>query len=251
MNPRAAFDLAALKAATAETLIGVDEAGRGSLAGPVVAGATCFTRAFYEKSPSMRSRVYADRIDDSKKLTPAQREAILEQLEDWQKAGQAALAWGEASVEEIEHENIVGATRLAMARALEALADQLSSLGKQLTLSQETDLFHASPYSRVKAHTQRPPLVLIDGRPLKPFPYTHTAVVGGDSQSLAIAAASIIAKVTRDRKLHALSNIYPQYGFENHKGYGTSKHRDALSRHGPCAVHRPRFLKKMLCTTNP
>lgn len=250
MNPRVTFDRAALKAAQADVLIGIDEAGRGALAGPVVAGAVSLPAPFY-KSVTTQLGADADAINDSKKLTPRQREAIMVQMEHLQEAGQLALSWGEASVEEIERDNILGATRLAMARALEALGPQPLFRNQHLLLQvQETGLPRGTHRPAASSALPRNALVLIDGRPLKPFPYTHEAIVHGDSQSFAIAAASIVAKVTRDRKLLAIGKTYPQYGFEHHKGYGTATHREAICRHGPSFVHRAGFLQKILKPKN-
>ena len=176
---------------------GVDEAGRGPLAGPVVAAAAILPCGFS-----------APGLDDSKKLTPARREALYQII----TAPRAGVVWSSARVEaeEIDEVNILNATHRAMARAAKGL----------------------------KA---RPDVAIIDGRPVKGFPYEFRAVVKGDSKSLSVAAASIIAKVERDRIMLAYAREFPEYGFERHKGYGTKIHLEALQNHGPCPIHRQSF----------
>ena len=179
-------------------IAGVDEAGRGPLAGPVSAAAVILPPEFEHPY-----------LNDSKQLSERRRECLYEEI----VAGALDLVgWSSAtaSVEEIETNNILQATHLAMRRAVDGLPD-------------------------------RPELVLIDGRPVKGFPYPHLGVVKGDSKSLSIAAASIVAKVERDRLMVAYAEEYPQYGFEQHKGYGTKQHLEALEKHGPCPIHRKTF----------
>ena len=172
---------------------GVDEAGRGPWAGPVSAGAVILNPGDIPEG-----------IDDSKALTEARRDALAVQI----KA--RALAWGIgfASVEEIEDLNILGATGLAMCRAIEAMA---------LT----------------------PVAALVDGNYRFKLPCDVQTVVKGDSLSLSIGAASILAKTARDRLMIDLAAQYPGYGFERHKGYAAPAHIAALERHGPCPAHRP------------
>ncbi|MDH3235187.1 MAG: ribonuclease HII [Alphaproteobacteria bacterium] len=177
---------------------GVDEAGRGPLAGPVVAAAAVIDEARLDTALRLR-------IDDSKKLSAEKRTAILAQL-----AGCARLAVGAASVAEIDNLNILGATMLAMRRAV-------LSLGIL------------------------PDLVLIDGNRMPELPCPARAVVGGDARSLSIAAASIAAKVTRDRIMASLAARHPGFGWERNAGYGTAAHREALVRLGPTAHHRRSF----------
>lgn len=173
---------------------GVDEAGRGPLAGPVVAAAVVF-----EGEPPQG-------LDDSKVLTAARREALFEEI---LSAGHVALAT--ASPAEIDRFNIRGATLRAMARALAALPC-------------------------------RPRLALIDGRDVPPrLGCEGRAIVGGDGAIAAIAAASIVAKVSRDRLMARLDALHPGYGFSEHKGYGTAAHLAALARLGPCPAHRRSF----------
>ena len=184
-------------------IAGVDEAGRGPLAGPVVAAAIVFDRDFLE-AEALRSLAG---IDDSKKLPAARREFFHALLT---ACPHARIGIASASVEEIDSLNILRATHLAMARALGQIAPP-------------------------------PDLALVDGLPVNGLPVPHRAIVGGDAASLSIAAASIVAKVTRDRLMVALAARHPEYGFERHKGYGTKAHLDALRRHGPCPAHRRSF----------
>ena len=186
----------ALRARGFLLVAGVDEAGRGPLAGPVVAAAVILPDGFK-----------LDGLDDSKKVRPVRREKFFTAI-----TGDAGVAWatGEATVTEIDRLNILRATHLAMARAVEALP-------------------------------RRPDHALVDGLPVRGLPVAHTALVGGDGLSLSIAAASIIAKVTRDRFMAVLDDEYPQYGFARHKGYGVREHLEAIRQHGPCPAHRRTF----------
>ena len=176
-------------------MAGVDEAGRGPLAGPVVAAAVIL-------DDTRRIRGLAD----SKVLTPLQRDRLYDQIRE--KA--LCCSVGEASVAEIDTLNILHATMVAMKRAVEGL--------------------------RLK-----PAKVLVDGNRLPPLEVLCEAIVGGDAKIKSISAASIIAKVTRDRMLQQLHDEFPQYGFAAHKGYGTPEHLEALKVHGPCVHHRRFF----------
>jgi ribonuclease HII len=176
-------------------MAGVDEAGRGPLAGPVVAAAVIL-------DDSKRIRGLAD----SKVLTPLQRDRLFDQIRE--KA--LCCAVGEASVAEIDEINIFHATMLAMKRAVEGL--------------------------RLK-----PAKVLVDGNRLPRIDVLCEAIVGGDAKVRSISAASIVAKVTRDRILAQLHEEFPQYGFAAHKGYSTPEHLEALRTHGPCIHHRRHF----------
>ena len=176
-------------------IAGVDEAGRGPLAGPVVAAAVILD----ERKPIKG-------LADSKKLTPLRRERLFDEI----KAKALCCSIGEASVEEIDRLNILQATLLAMRRAVEGL--------------------------RLK-----PNKVLVDGNRLPVLAVLAEAIVGGDALVPAISAASILAKVHRDRWCLELDRHYPQYGFARHKGYGTAAHLAALQAHGPCAQHRTSF----------
>ncbi len=177
-------------------IAGVDEAGRGPLAGPVAAAAVILPPGFYLPG-----------LDDSKKLSAAKREALFEKI-----TTDPAIRWAVALAEspEIDHLNILRATHLAMRRAVEALPET-------------------------------PDHCLIDGLAVKDFPFPHDAIIKGDSKSLSIAAASIIAKVTRDRIMKELDREFPQFGFAKHQGYGTKVHLEALRIHGPCRHHRRSF----------
>jgi len=182
-------------------ICGVDEAGRGPLAGPVYAAAVILSPEY----PIIG-------LNDSKKLSEKKREAlydiILEEAVDYCIAS--------ASVEEIETYNILGATYLAMSRAVSGLS-------------------------------RSPVLALIDGNRIPPqLTVPAQSVVKGDALSESIAAASILAKVSRDRVLKEMDTQYPQYGFAVHKGYGTAAHTAAIREYGPCPEHRPSFLRKIL-----
>jgi ribonuclease HII len=175
---------------------GVDEAGRGPLAGPVSVAAVVLPVKYKHK-----------RLNDSKQLTEEERESIYEEI-----VSHTEISWSAVMLhtDEIETLNILRATHEGMRRAVLML----------------------SPV---------PDAVLIDGLPVPNYPIPHQAVVGGDALSLSIAAASVIAKVTRDRYMRQVALEYPQYGFERHKGYGTPRHLEALRLHGPCPIHRRTF----------
>lgn len=184
-----------LNLAAMRLVAGVDEAGRGPLAGPVVAAAVILDK----NNP-------IEGLMDSKKLSEKRREALFGEIQD--KALSYAIA--ESTVEEIDRLNILQATLLAMQRAVQGLVE-------------------------VPRH------VLVDGNRCPALAVPMTAVVKGDQTIKAISAASILAKVTRDRQLVEYAKQYPQYGFEQHKGYGTKLHMEALRRHGPCSIHRRSF----------
>lgn len=209
---RIAFDRAHL--AQNHALVGVDEAGRGPLVGNVVASAVLLTQAFFQKCESLPEIAL---FNDSKKLSAKERQHLFETAHAWERSGLLKIGVGQGSVQEIERLNILGATRKAMAEAIA----QLEPL----------------PDSRI---------ILIDGRPHKVFPYGHEGIVKGDGKSLAIAMASIVAKVTRDAQMQELDQQYPLYGFAQHKGYGTAAHRKALLKYGACPEHRKLFLRKIL-----
>lgn len=175
---------------------GIDEAGRGPLAGPVFAAAVILPPDFD-----------GCEIDDSKKIPAPRREKIFTFL-----TRHSAVRWSvaSASVREIDTLNILRATHLAMRRAVQKLPE--------------------------------PPChCLIDGLPVRNFPFPQEAIVKGDATSLSIAAASIIAKVARDRHMQRLDARFPAFGFAKHNGYGTKQHLDALRTHGPCIHHRRSF----------
>lgn len=187
----------------ARRLVGVDEAGRGPLAGPVVAAAVVFARDFLETEASRSLQG----LTDSKQLSAKRRELFYDLLVS---NPEIEVGVGIVSADEIDALNILRATHLAMARAIQQLAPL-------------------------------PDLALVDGLPVQGLPVPHRAIVGGDGLSLSIAAASVVAKVTRDRLLVDLAAQYPNYGFDRHKGYGTRAHLAALQRYGPCSAHRRSF----------
>jgi ribonuclease HII len=230
------FDLKKLEGF--EGLIGVDEVGRGALAGPVVAAAVLVTRAFLE---GKWATLKAGRVNDSKLLSAEEREALWGEFEALAAQGQIHAHFGSASVEEIEQHNILGATKLAMRRALEGIYPAAAFRRAE----REPDLF-SSLEEREAFVPVASCRILIDGLPLRGFPYPHTAIVQGDSRSLCVAMASIIAKVTRDRMMAGLDRVHPGYGFAQHKGYGTEEHRDAVVRLGKSVLHREMFLRKLL-----
>jgi len=176
-------------------IAGVDEAGRGPLAGPVVAAAVILNRAKIPKG-----------LNDSKQLDAQTRDELFSQI----MFSAIAVGVGEASVDEIDLINIRQATHMAMARAVRALA------------------FPAA-------------FALVDGNDAPALPCPCDTIVEGDAKSVSIAAASIIAKVTRDRMMRALHNSHPNYGWLTNKGYGTPEHLSALARHGPTPHHRRSF----------
>jgi ribonuclease HII len=178
-----------------ENIAGVDEAGRGPLAGPVVAAAVIFD-----------AKIDIAGLDDSKKLSPKKREELFPQIQA------EAVAYGVAIVdrEVIDKINILQASLLAMKQAVEKLQTV-------------------------------PDLLLIDGNQKIDSTLDQWAVVKGDSKSLSIAAASILAKVTRDWVMKDYHKLYPQYEFHRHKGYGTKLHRALIEEHGPCPIHRSTF----------
>lgn len=186
-----------LRARGLHFVAGIDEAGRGPLAGPVVAAAVILPEKFTHRL-----------LDDSKQLTEKRREHIFAEL-----TSRDDIRWGCATVDpvEIDRLNILRATHAAMRRAVEQL-------------------------------NPAPDHALIDGLPVPNFPLPQTALVRGDGISFSIAAASVIAKVTRDRIMVELDARHPAYGFAKHKGYGTPQHLAALRTHGPCPHHRRSFL---------
>jgi len=178
---------------------GVDEAGRGPLAGPVFAAAVI-----------LDPDDVIEGLDDSKKLTPKKRDMLYDEIK------RRAAAWAICSSDEkkIDEMNILAATLDAMSRAIEGLS-------------------------------ARPDFVIVDGNQTPPTDIGTMAVIKGDSRSASIAAASILAKVERDRFMDGLDGLYPQYGFKKHKGYPTAEHRAAIIEYGPSPVHRRSFLKNL------
>ena len=180
-------------------IAGVDEAGRGPLAGPVYACAII-----------MREDNIIDAVNDSKKLSEKKREELYDVILE------NAIACSICAIDEktIDEINILNATMLAMEKAINGLS-------------------------------VKPDIVLIDGNQNRNITSKNRTVIKGDSLSYNIAAASIIAKVSRDRYIREMAEIYPEYGFEKHKGYGTKDHMDILRKIGPCEIHRRTFLKKL------
>lgn len=179
---------------------GVDEAGRGPLAGPVCAAAVI-----------LPANQVIDGINDSKKLSEKKRELLFDQIKKTALA--YCVAW--ATVEEIEEINILNATMLAMKRAVEGL-------------------------------TPKAGFAFIDGNRLPQLSIPAQSIIKGDAKSMSVAAASILAKVSRDRKMLEYAEEFPQYQFHRHKGYGTKIHVEALKEFGPSSIHRTSFLTKIL-----
>ena len=238
MTGLAGFDRQFL--ATTPAVIGLDEAGRGPLAGPVCAAAVYLDDAFYRSDWFAR---YGPDIDDSKRVSEARRERMYEAVE---KTGRDVLNYAcrMVSVEDIESLNILGATRKAMELCLEDLQSNSSCpflSAADTPRSDEAGQGRLPGYSSSGGAAR----ILVDGRPLKPFPHPHTAIVKGDGKSLAIALASIVAKVTRDRYMREQAKRYPEYGFSTNKGYGTAGHIAKLKELGPCRLHRRSFIRRI------
>ncbi|MBI3331961.1 ribonuclease HII [Candidatus Peregrinibacteria bacterium] len=203
-------------------IAGIDEAGRGALAGPVVAAACVLKAELFRKvapflhwSPKKRKNQTGHcRIGDSKKLTPEERAVAYEWI-----TRHSSFGVGMSPSEDVETLGILGATEKAMHLALKDLEKTL-----------------------------RPTYLLVDGRDAFWFDYPHSSLIGGDGLEPCIAAASIIAKVTRDRWMTDIAKHHASFGFDRHKGYGTAGHFAALKVHGPCAIHRKNFLRKFFET---
>lgn len=183
-----------------KAICGIDEAGRGPLAGPVCAAAVI-----------LPENTVIEGVNDSKKLSEKKREALFDVI----KEASISYCIAYASVEEIESMNILNATMLAMKRAVEGLD--------------------------VKAD-----YAMVDGNKMPQLDIGGECIVKGDSKSMSIACASILAKVSRDRLLYKYAEEYPQYHFDKHKGYGTKVHIETLKEYGPCPYHRMSFLGKIL-----
>lgn len=194
------FDFDRKYRSKASVICGIDEAGRGPLAGDVYAAAVVFN-----------DEIFIDGINDSKKLSAKKREALFEEIIE--KADSYCIAT--ASVAEIAEMNILNAAMLAMKRAYKGL-----------------DI--------------KPRLALVDGNRKPDLDCETVTAVKGDAKSASVAAASILAKVSRDRYMKQMAQLYPQYGFDKHAGYGTKAHIEALREFGPCPIHRELFLRKIL-----
>lgn len=183
-------------------VIGIDEVGRGPLAGPVVAAAV--------RLNSFRLR---NRIDDSKVLSARQRESAFLEI-----ANNASVGIGVMSEQIVDSMNILNATRLAMEQAVENLLYRLK-----------------------KKISRKSIILLIDGNVALKLPYASKAIIDGDAKSFSIASASIVAKVIRDRMMATYHRVYPNYSFDKHKGYGTEEHFSAIRKYGACPIHRKSF----------
>lgn len=184
-----------------KVIAGVDEAGRGPLAGDVYAGAVIF-----------KPGTIIEGLNDSKKISPKKRDMLFEEIKE------KSVSWsvGIATVAEIEELDILNATFLAMRRAIEGLS-------------------------------VTPDFVMVDGNQhIRRLEIENEPVIKGDSLSMSIAAASILAKVSRDRYMEEMAKKYPEYEFEGHKGYGTKRHSELIREFGPCPIHRMSFLKNIL-----
>ena len=214
-------------------LIGLDEAGRGPLAGPLVAAAVVLRAEFFTKASHRKN---TKEFDDSKTLPEERRLQLFAWLEKARGQGRLDYAWEAADIEEIETHNIYQATTRAMRRAIGKLPAEL----QPQPTTDDLPLFQASAAGNAPL-----PLVLLDGKPMKKLGHPHHAIIEGDGTSLAIAMASILAKTLRDRIMVELDAQHPQYGFAANKGYGTPQHLEALRVYGPCPHHRPRFLRNL------
>ncbi len=172
----------------------MDEAGRGPLAGPVVASAVI-----------VRDFLFFQELDDSKKMSAGAREKTYDEI-----LAKCQVGIGIVEADRIDEINILQATLMAMRQAVEKLGDT-------------------------------PGCLLIDGNTSPKLPFRQFTIVNGDAKSFSIACASVVAKVTRDRMMDYYDEIYPQYGFTRHKGYGTREHVDSLKKYGPCKIHRRSF----------
>lgn len=231
-----AFDRRLLK--HCEGLIGIDEAGRGALAGPVVAAAVAAPEAFYEEEWCRRN---ASRINDSKLLSKDEREDLYERLRWLEKGGRLFIAIGWGSVEDIAQLNILGATQAAMRRATEKVFE-----AADISPHDPDPLFADAEEPEANGRLLSNWKILVDGKPMKTLGYPHEAFVKGDSRSLSIAMASIIAKVSRDRMMMTLDCEYPHYDLSSSKGYATASHREAILERGATPIHRELFLRKLL-----
>ncbi|MDQ5889858.1 MAG: ribonuclease [Patescibacteria group bacterium] len=199
---------------TYDYVIGVDEAGRGPLAGPVTLG------AFGVKVSDLaeiEQLLFPQGIKDSKKLTPKRRELIFDQLVIWHKEGKVVMSHSHGPASDIDNLGIVPTIKLALKKALLPFATEGSGV-----------------------------LVLLDGALRAPSVFVHQkTIIRGDETETVIALASVIAKVVRDRHMVAEHDKYPAYNFAGHKGYGTKVHIEALRQHGICEIHRRSFLTKL------
>lgn len=196
--------------ASFKLIIGVDEAGRGPLAGPVHVGAVVFEEGFFLDGAE---DAWWRQLDDSKKLTDKKREELYDLIREHALASCVVVS----DRETIDEINILNATKKAMSEAVEQLCETLSADSRSVDR------------------------VYIDGNQYIETSLPQIAVIKGDGRSYHIAAASILAKVSRDRYMVEVHETWPEYGFDRHKGYGTKAHREAIAAHGPCPLHRQSF----------
>ena len=196
--------------ASFKLIIGVDEAGRGPLAGPVHVGAVVFEEGFFLDGAE---DAWWRQLDDSKKLTDKKREELYDLIREHALAS-CVVVGDRETIDEI---NILNATKKAMSEAVEQLCETLSADSRSVDR------------------------VYIDGNQYIETSLPQIAVIKGDGRSYHIAAASILAKVSRDRYMVEVHETWPEYGFDRHKGYGTKAHREAIAAHGPCPLHRQSF----------
>ena len=211
----------------------IDEAGRGPLAGPVVAAAVCFVPKLSRDKENLK-RLSFPRLRDSKKLSPKRRGEIYNKVKK-----HSAMQWGIGIVSErvIDRINIYQATKLAMVKAVKALSRSLSS---------HTSIHHG------RVRLMYPDFLIVDGNmKLEKISIPQKSIVKGDEKVFSCALASIIAKVTRDRIMARYHKKYPQYGFDKHKGYGTVLHLQRLREYGPCPIHRRSFAPMKSEARNP
>ncbi len=250
-------------------LIGIDEAGRGALAGPVVAAAVWLSSDFLK---NIKLDGLLAKVNDSKQLSPDLREGIFQVILELEAKQSLCYSYAMRESQAIDASNILRTTQEAMAECLLKLHKEADKLEKEflakepraldeenaqnnteLSLSfcdsfgyiaeNDSEGLFSKPHKGAKA--QKPARILIDGSPLKNIPYPHTTLVKGDTQSFAIALASIVAKVKRDRYMRECQKDYPHFSFSEHKGYGTAHHREEILQFGPSPLHRASFLKKL------
>jgi ribonuclease HII len=200
----------------ASLIIGLDEAGRGPLAGPVVAGAVTLRQSPLKKFILPH---FKERVDDSKKLVSTKREKAFLEI-----SRKAFYAIGTKDHKFIDTENIQKATISAMQDAVKKLVKKYCSFNNKKEMDIKRDV-----------------CVLVDGNIDLTLPYRTIKIIKGDAKSLSIAAASIVAKVSRDKMMLSYDRRFPLYGFSKHKGYGTRLHLEAIQQYGPCPIHRRSF----------
>ncbi len=242
-------------------LIGVDEAGRGALAGPVVAAAVWLSDDFLKEPPPSP---LLEKVNDSKQVSPSIREEILDWIIALDAQNTLCYSYALREAKAIDASNILRSTQEAMSECLLTLhkaaahyekassppppgenSPSIPSLAERFGYIAEEEAEGLFAQRVKSAKPLKLARILIDGSPLKYIPYPHTTLVKGDSQSFAIALASIVAKVTRDRYMKAAQCTYPHFRFSEHKGYGTTLHRQEILRHGPSHLHRASFLKNL------